>query len=421
MRLDLQCLTGSGSGANAKGVLSDSNRIQIAWTGATPTVAELYSKIQDAAQQVATQRFLPATHVAMHPRRWAWIAAQADSTGRPLIVPNSSAINSPATVNYDEAVGPIATLAGPRWWSTRTFRPTWARAQTRMWCSSTGPTTSGCSRTRRSRRGLTSRALRGRPTTSPSDCSSSTISATARSGIRNRRHRSAGRNWSHPRFGGGPGPDQRSALDVWLEANAFDQSLEAADDATTISEYLSHTHAGIESAFSCIEITGRLRDVDPEGVVSNSNLWRDWVRDLTIVAHEVAENRRAELGNSEMKACPGRSIVLSPGQGARRSLSLRSCRCASWWGRGARTPPSSRVPSYSSALPGKGGLGASPSRTGRWSSWKGPGNTTNIKTGKLSTVAMYVAHGRLLQGGYTVNRPPDSAAVRDLTPYLSPS
>jgi hypothetical protein len=51
MRLDLQCLTGSGSGANAKGVLSDSNRIQIAWTGATPTVAELYSKIQDAAQQ----------------------------------------------------------------------------------------------------------------------------------------------------------------------------------------------------------------------------------------------------------------------------------------------------------------------------------------------------------------------------------
>jgi HK97 family phage major capsid protein len=38
LRLDLQTLTGSGSGANAKGVLSDSNRITITWTQASPTV-----------------------------------------------------------------------------------------------------------------------------------------------------------------------------------------------------------------------------------------------------------------------------------------------------------------------------------------------------------------------------------------------
>jgi HK97 family phage major capsid protein len=112
LRLELQCLTGSGSGANAKCVLSDSNRIQVTYTDASPTVGELYSKIQDPAQQVATNRFLPATHVAMHPRRWAWIAAASDTTGRPLVAPNASAMYSPATVSYDEAVGPVATLAG---------------------------------------------------------------------------------------------------------------------------------------------------------------------------------------------------------------------------------------------------------------------------------------------------------------------
>jgi HK97 family phage major capsid protein len=35
LRVDLQCLTGSGSGANAKGVLSDANRITVTWSGHT--------------------------------------------------------------------------------------------------------------------------------------------------------------------------------------------------------------------------------------------------------------------------------------------------------------------------------------------------------------------------------------------------
>jgi HK97 family phage major capsid protein len=111
-RLDLQTLIGSGSGANMKGVRSDANRIAITYTDASPTVGELYSKIQDASQQIATLRFLPATHVAMHPRRWAWIAAASDTTGRPLVVPNASATNSPASVSYNAAEGPVATLAG---------------------------------------------------------------------------------------------------------------------------------------------------------------------------------------------------------------------------------------------------------------------------------------------------------------------
>lgn len=97
LRLDLQVLTGSGSGANAKGVLSDSNRITVTYTDASPTVGELYSKIQDAIQQIVTNRGLPPTLLVVHPRRWGWIAAASDSSGRPLIVPNGAALNSPGS------------------------------------------------------------------------------------------------------------------------------------------------------------------------------------------------------------------------------------------------------------------------------------------------------------------------------------
>jgi hypothetical protein len=35
--------------------------------------------------------------IVMHPRRWAWIAAATDTTGRPLIVPTGATQNSPGT------------------------------------------------------------------------------------------------------------------------------------------------------------------------------------------------------------------------------------------------------------------------------------------------------------------------------------
>jgi HK97 family phage major capsid protein len=59
LRLDLQVLSGSGSGANAKGVLSDTNRITETYTQATPAVGGaggFYAKVADAVQQIITQR-----------------------------------------------------------------------------------------------------------------------------------------------------------------------------------------------------------------------------------------------------------------------------------------------------------------------------------------------------------------------------
>jgi HK97 family phage major capsid protein len=35
--------------------------------------------------------------IVMHPRRWAWLTSEADSTGRPLIVPSGPGVNAVGT------------------------------------------------------------------------------------------------------------------------------------------------------------------------------------------------------------------------------------------------------------------------------------------------------------------------------------
>ena len=114
MRLDLQILTGLGSGANAKGVLSDSNRLSVTWTQASPTVQLFGNQVADAQQQIYAQTFRAPTHLILHPRRWSWILAAADSTGRPLISPQGAQVNSPGTATAaigEGAVGVFQNLS----------------------------------------------------------------------------------------------------------------------------------------------------------------------------------------------------------------------------------------------------------------------------------------------------------------------
>lgn len=63
MRLDLQILTGSGSGAIAKASLSDANRIVETWTQGTPTVALFNNQVASAKSQIAAQTFRAPTHI----------------------------------------------------------------------------------------------------------------------------------------------------------------------------------------------------------------------------------------------------------------------------------------------------------------------------------------------------------------------
>ena len=81
--IDDQLINGTGTGANVLGIRSTTGINSVAYTDATPTVPELWPKIADAVQRVGSNH-APATHIVMHPRRWGWIAAAVDTSGRPL-------------------------------------------------------------------------------------------------------------------------------------------------------------------------------------------------------------------------------------------------------------------------------------------------------------------------------------------------
>ncbi|MFF9310087.1 phage major capsid protein [Streptomyces sp. NPDC014748] len=113
-KVDLQVIAGSGSAGQVTGVRSTPGIETIAYTDASPTVAKLYSKVADGVQRVHTMRYAPPSVIAMHPRRWAYLLAATDSTGRPLVVPNagnpSNAIATLGAVAAEQVVGQMHGL-----------------------------------------------------------------------------------------------------------------------------------------------------------------------------------------------------------------------------------------------------------------------------------------------------------------------
>ena len=88
--LEDQILNGSGAGVNLLGLTNVSGTNAITYTDGSPTVAELWPKIQDAIQQVNANRFLGADLIVMHPRRLGFLNAALDSSNRPIILPQSN-------------------------------------------------------------------------------------------------------------------------------------------------------------------------------------------------------------------------------------------------------------------------------------------------------------------------------------------
>lgn len=85
--LDRQVINGSGSSGELLGLLNVSSINAVTYTDASPTAAELYPKLVDAVQRIASNRFLAANAVIVHPRRWAFLTAALDGQNRPLVTP----------------------------------------------------------------------------------------------------------------------------------------------------------------------------------------------------------------------------------------------------------------------------------------------------------------------------------------------
>jgi HK97 family phage major capsid protein len=86
--IDIQVIAGSGASGQVLGVTATPNITTIAATAVT--AAGAYSAIANGIQTVHTTRFLPPEVIVMHPRRWGWLLAQADTTGRPLFLPEAN-------------------------------------------------------------------------------------------------------------------------------------------------------------------------------------------------------------------------------------------------------------------------------------------------------------------------------------------
>lgn len=112
-KTDDQVLNGSNAAGQVKGLRNVGGIVSVTYTDATPTVPELYPKVADAIQQIATNRFLGAQCIVMHPRRWAWFLAALDGQQRPLVVPNGQGpTNAFAGMDDVRAEGSVGTLQG---------------------------------------------------------------------------------------------------------------------------------------------------------------------------------------------------------------------------------------------------------------------------------------------------------------------
>ena len=79
--LDVALLTGSGTAPNLRGLDNVSGAVSVTYTDASPTQAELWPKVAEAASKLATALGRPPTHLLAHPRRLAWLAGWLDSAG----------------------------------------------------------------------------------------------------------------------------------------------------------------------------------------------------------------------------------------------------------------------------------------------------------------------------------------------------
>lgn len=111
---NVSAINGSGTAPQHRGVLQVAGISAVAYTDATPTVGEAWPKVSDAIQRINSLRFMPATAVYMHPRRWGWITSAIDTTGRPLfefstVAPNS-VVGLGVAAEYGQVVGRLQGL-----------------------------------------------------------------------------------------------------------------------------------------------------------------------------------------------------------------------------------------------------------------------------------------------------------------------
>ena len=110
--LDRQSHAGNGT-TELRGLTNAVGKVTVTWTDASPTGGEFVKKVASAMSTVHTNRLLPADAIIMHPRRWAWLTSELDTTGRPLAgVRPAAEFNPLASGDPNVAQGFAGTILG---------------------------------------------------------------------------------------------------------------------------------------------------------------------------------------------------------------------------------------------------------------------------------------------------------------------
>lgn len=111
-RIDDAVINAAGTSGTITGIRSTTGILTSAYTDATPTVPEFYPSVAKASSKIGSNRFLPATAIVMHSRRWGWIVAALDTGNRPIVAPTAgSAMNPVAIANAANGEGPVGVIA----------------------------------------------------------------------------------------------------------------------------------------------------------------------------------------------------------------------------------------------------------------------------------------------------------------------
>lgn len=112
--LNVSLLNGSGTTPQHLGILQVAGINAVTYTDASPTVGEAWPKLADAIQRINAGRYMPATAIYMHPRRWGWITAAVDTAGRPLFdftrTPPNVVMGLGVAAEYGQVVGTLMGL-----------------------------------------------------------------------------------------------------------------------------------------------------------------------------------------------------------------------------------------------------------------------------------------------------------------------
>lgn len=108
-KVNVSAISGDGTAGGHWGILNTTSVQTAAWTGTTG--ASLVSALHNAIGKVNASRYAAADLIVMHPRRWAWLCAQSDSSLRPLVQvdgPGFNAVGNGVAAGY----GVVGSVAG---------------------------------------------------------------------------------------------------------------------------------------------------------------------------------------------------------------------------------------------------------------------------------------------------------------------